>query len=291
MTSLPLALLLFATCAELPAQSAPATRAAAAARRLDYPGHVAALRKKLTRGPFHIVVQKPFVVLGDEAPRMVERRAVRTVKWAVDLLKKDFFAKDPDHIIDIWLFKNAKSYRKHCRELFAEEPGTPFGFYLPRKRALIMDISTGGGTLVHEIVHPFMRANFPACPAWFNEGLGSLFEQCRERNRRIVGSTNWRLAGLQDAIRKGQVPPLEQLTKTSEREFYGIDRGTNYAQARYLCYYLQETGRLRKFYRSFVAAHRKDPSGYATLAKLLGTDDMAAFQSVWEKFVLGLRFR
>jgi len=28
--------------------------------------------------------------------------------------------------------------------------------------------------LVHEIVHPFMRANFPECPAWFNEGLASL---------------------------------------------------------------------------------------------------------------------
>ena len=35
-----------------------------------------------------------------------------------------------------------------------------------------MNISTGGGTLVHEIVHPFIEANFPACPPWLNEGLG-----------------------------------------------------------------------------------------------------------------------
>ena len=31
------------------------------------------------------------------------------------------------------------------------------------------------------MVHPFVEANFPDCPAWFNEGLGSLYEQCAER--------------------------------------------------------------------------------------------------------------
>ena len=35
------------------------------------------------------------------------------------------------------------------------------GIYLGRALA-----TTGGGTLVHEIVHPFLRANFPECPAW-----------------------------------------------------------------------------------------------------------------------------
>ena len=50
-----------------------------------------------------------------------------------------------------------------------------------------MNISTGGGTLVHEIVHPFVAANFPNCPAWFNEGLGSLYEQSGEVNGAIHG--------------------------------------------------------------------------------------------------------
>jgi len=47
---------------------------------------------------------------------------------------------------------------------------------------------------VHEIVHPFMAANFPDCPAWFNEGLASLYEQSSERDGKIIGLTNWRLA-------------------------------------------------------------------------------------------------
>ena len=111
-----------------------------------------------------------------------------------------------------------------------------------------MNIATGGGTLVHEIVHPFVRANFPKCPAWLNEGLGSLYEQCGERDGHIVGYPNWRLPGLQRAIKADAVPSFKELTSTTDSEFYGDDKGTNYAQARYLCYYLQEQGKLTKFY-------------------------------------------
>jgi hypothetical protein len=59
-----------------------------------------------------------------------------------------------------------------------------------------MNIQTGGGTLVHEIVLPFMEANFPQCPPWFNEGLGSLYEASSERDGEIIGLLNWRLKGL-----------------------------------------------------------------------------------------------
>ena len=103
-----------------------------------------------------------------------------------------------------------------------------------------MNISTGGGTLVHEIVHPFVAANFPNCPAWFNEGLGSLYEQSGEVEGEIHGFTNWRLPRLQEAIRKGKLASFKTLCHTTDTEFYEKDRGTNYAQARYLCYYLQQ---------------------------------------------------
>ncbi len=259
-------------------------------KKLDFDAHVAELRKKMPRG-FHLVVEPPFVVIGDESKAAVARRAKSTVKWTVDLLKKAYFERDPDHIIDIWLFKDAESYRTHTKKLFAEEPDTPFGYYSAKHRALIMDISTGGGTLVHEIVHPFVRANFPDCPAWFNEGLGSLYEQCREEDGRIVGLTNWRLAGLQKAIRADEIPTFRALTATTDRKFYSEDRGTNYAQARYLCYWLEQKDLLREFWREFRANCESDPTGYATLKRVLGRDDMSAFQKEWERFVLGLRFR
>ena len=106
-------------------------------------------------------MQKPFVVIGDEPQEAVQQRAEGTVKWAVDRLKQDFFPNDPSEILDIWLFKDAASYEKNTRLLFGDQPTTPYGYYSSRHKALIMNISTGGGTLVHEIVHPFMEANFP----------------------------------------------------------------------------------------------------------------------------------
>ena len=256
----------------------------------DLAQHIMALKGKLPGKGFTVLVQKPFVVVGDESPPVVRRRAEQTVAWAVTRLKSMYFKKDPDDIIDIWLFKDEASYRKHAWEIFRDRPDTPFGYSSREHNALVMDIATGGGTLVHEILHPFMEANFPACPAWFNEGLASLYEQSGGRGRKIRGLTNWRLPGLQEAIGERRVPSFKALTGTTDDEFYNEDPGTNYAQARYLCYYLQEKGRLERFYRDFAANHRKDPSGYKTLKRVLGERDMAAFQRRWEEFVKGLRF-
>lgn len=255
----------------------------------DYGRHVADLQAMVPAG-FTVVVQKPFVVIGDESAEMVQRRAEKTVNWAVNMLKKDFFARDPDDIIDIWLFKDDSSFYRLSRSLFGTEPTTPYGFYLASEKALLMNIATGGGTLVHEIVHPFMKANFPDCPSWFNEGLASLYEQCGEQDGHIVGYTNWRLKGLQAAVNNGQIPSFETLTATADDEFYTEDPGTNYSQARYLCYYLQEKGLLVQFYRDFYTNQKEDPTGYGTLKKILGVSDMDKFKKDWEKFVLELTY-
>src|SRR5687768_9905777 len=261
----------------------------AAAPVKDYDAHIEKLKKRLPPG-FSIVIQEPFIVIGDGGARSVQAHATNTVKWAVDRLRADFFDKDPEEILDIWLFKDAASYNKHTREIFNDTPGTPYGYFSHKHKALIMNIATGGGTLVHEIVHPFMHANFPDCPPWFNEGLGSLYEQCGDRNGHIMGSTNWRLAGLQRAIKAGNVPSFKALMSMTNAEFYNEDRGTNYAQARYLFYYLQERGLLIDFYKQFVANQKEDPSGLKTLKKVLGEEDLEEFKKKWELFVLKLTY-
>lgn len=248
------------------------------------------LRKRLAARGFTVLVEPPFVVSGDGPPGRVAEHAQRTVRWAVKMLRRDFFDRDPEDIIEIWLFKDEPSYTRHTLALFGERPGTPYGYYSAARQALIMNIATGGGTLVHEIVHPFMRANFPGCPAWLNEGIGSLFEQCGERAGHIIGYPNWRLPGLQQAIRARQLPSFRQLLAMSDADFYDRDRGTNYAQARYLCYYLQERGLLQRFFREVRAAHAKDKTGYSVLQRVIQREDLTAFQREWERFVLGLRF-
>lgn len=256
----------------------------------DYAQHMMELKRKLPGTDFAVVLERPFVVIGDETLGVVRLRAEQTVRWAVTRLKAAYFETDPSHIIDIWLFKDKGSYEKHTRSIFGDEPTTPFGYSSTEHSALIMNIATGGGTLVHEIVHPFIDADFPACPAWFNEGLASLYEQSTGKGDRIWGLTNWRLAGLQQAVRKQRLSSFDELTHTTRGEFYADAAGTHYAHARYLCYYLQEKGLLGAYYRRFKADCAKDPSGYATLKAVLDEPDMIAFQRKWEKFVLDLQF-
>jgi hypothetical protein len=251
--------------------------------------HVAELKKQAPRG-FTIVPAPPFVVVGDEAPEKVFARATGTVHWAVSKLKADFFQKDPPQIIDVWLFKDRASYTNHAHSLFGDSPASPFGYYSAAHRALIMNISTGTGTLVHEIVHPFMRANFPHCPPWFDEGLASLYEASTERDGHIQGLVNWRYKGLAQAIRGGTTISFEKLTSLSSDQFYGPTDGYSqfYGQARYLCYYLQEKRLLVSYYRQFVANATTDPTGYETLMRVLKTRDMDGFKKKWEAFLLGL---
>lgn len=285
--------------AEAPDAPAPArsTRTQAMA---DDPSPLAAreraIRELLDRHDklerFHIVIQAPFVVVGDGSASEVERRARGTIAWAVGRLKEAYAFEDPAQPLEVWLFSSHDSYRDHARLFFGDEPDTPYGYYSPARRALIMNIATGGGTLIHELVHPYIEANFSGCPAWFNEGLGSLYEASSELDGMIVGVTNWRLPGLQDAIRRGALPTFRQLLAASEDEFYEDRTGTNYAQSRYLLYYLQERGLLARYYARFHAARDDDPSGYATLREILVVDEseMTRFQSNWERWVTGLRW-
>lgn len=249
-----------------------------------------ALEERFGPEGFHVVVEPPFVVIGDESKAEVERRAEGTVRWAVERLRAEYFGRDPNALIEVWLFGSDASYERWATELFGGPPDTPYGYYTHEHEALVMNISTGGGTLVHEIVHPFMASNFPTCPSWFDEGLASLYEQSSEKDGRIWGLPNWRLPDLQRAIAAGELPSSKALFATGDRPFYDADPGTNYAHARYVCLWLQENGSLRDFYHAFVAAADVDPTGHATFAKLLGVTQTTKWDRSWQKWVLGLQW-
>ncbi len=236
---------------------------------------------------FHTFVVGPWVVRGDGDPIEVERRAEHTVRWAHELLVAEYFPVLPAEPVDVWLYKDARSYEEHVLATFGEAPDTPYGF--ANERGLFMDISTGGGTLVHEMVHPLLGANFPDCPPWFNEGLASLYEAVGEEDGRLHGMLNWRLPGLQEHIRSGELPSFEHLMSRSSHQFYEQDPGSNYSQSRYLLYYLQEQGLLQAYYRTFTANVATDPTGLDSLKQVLRRQDIEAFQAEWEIWVLDLK--
>lgn len=231
------------------------------------------------------VVCAPFVVWG-ESPRP----DTRTVQWAVRQLEAEYFAARPEGIYDIFLFDGAASYTRHAKQMFGEEPGTPYGYASSQHHALVMNIATGGGTLVHELVHPYLAANFEGPPTWLIEGLASLYEQSSERDGRIIGLPNWRLARLQRALERGPILPFAKLVATSDAEFRDEDEGLHYAQARYLMQYLQEEGLLHDFVKRALEQQRQDPTAATALRQTLGAQRWRTLDATWRTWVLGLSF-
>ena len=234
------------------------------------------------------LVEGLFYVASNEHPAHFER-SKDTVAWVYRHLYRDFFTKKPEKPIRVFLFRDKRSYEEYCQSAYQKPPSTPFGFYMAHERKMVMNVATGLGTLVHEMVHPLLAEDFPGVPTWFNEGFASLYEQSGERNRKMVGFVNWRLRGLQKALREGKAVPLRSLLRTTTEQFYGDDRGVNYATARYLCLYLQETGRLADFYKAFREASGRDPTGEATLEKVAGKK-LEELDPAWRRWVEGLNF-
>jgi hypothetical protein len=248
----------------------------------------AELRDELEGKGYTIVVEAPFVVIGDESPRKVRRRASGILRWSVGQYQAELFAKEPDKVIEVWLFKNERTYRRGAKQRFGDSPDTPYGYYSSQHNAIVMNIGPGAGTLTHEVVHPFIEADFPAAPAWLNEGLASLYERPTEKNGKIWGLPNWRLPSLKREIRRKTLPPLATLLATTTDEFYAAEYDS-YAYARYLMLYLQEKGVLAKFYKAFRAAADDDPTGEKTLASVLDTKDLDKFDKLWRRWVLALK--
>lgn len=246
----------------------------------------AQLEARLRGQGFTVLVEPPFVVVGDESPATVKHHATGILRWSIRLLEAEYFAKRPNKLIEIWLFRNKDTYMKGAKKFFGDEPDTPYGYYSSEHDAMVMNIGPGAGTLVHEVVHPFVEANFPDAPSWFNEGLASLYERPTERKGHIWGLPNWRLPSLQREIATRTLPAMARLLGTTSEQFYNADFDS-YAYARYLVLYLQDQGKLTEFYRAFVA-DKADPTGQKALEAVIG-EPLDSFEPRWRKWAAALR--
>jgi hypothetical protein len=139
------------------------TTAAAEPTQKELDARAAELKTKLDGQGFTIMVEAPFVVVGDGSAAQVKHIATGFLRDKVHMLEKDYFTKRPAKLIEVWLFTNEKSFRKGAKKYFNDTPDTPYGYYSPTANAMIMNVA-GLGTLSHELVHPYMEANFPEVP-------------------------------------------------------------------------------------------------------------------------------
>ena len=243
---------------------------------------------KLKDERMNYLISPPFVIAGDGGIERLTRYENSTIRASADALQREFFDAKPNDPILILLFEYDGPYRRLAKEWFNDTDISPYG-YFRHDNIMVMNVGTGTGTLVHELTHALIKPDFKNVPDWFNEGLGSLFEQCILDGGKIRGLPNWRLPALQRAIRADKLRPLTELIE--DEHFYADEHvGLNYAQARYLLYYLQQKGKLAAFYKQLRANHADDPTGLAMLKKTIAPQSLDEFEKQWRSWVLTLRF-
>jgi len=247
------------------------------------------LRKELGEG-CAVTVRAPFVIAGDMTVEQLQEYDRSTIAPAARAMANSYFNKPPTLPITVLLFSAEASYNRYAKQLFNEEGVSVYGYYKPDKRTLVMNIATGGGTLIHEMTHALVDFDFPEIPDWFNEGLASLHEQCRflPDDRGLEGLPNWRLPGLQETIRQERLGTLEAMMNRDD--FRGPHIGINYAQARYFCLYLQRQGLLEQFYRRFRGAQEDDPRGVATVRLVVGEEAWKTLDHDFQKWAAALTY-
>ncbi len=216
-----------------------------------------------------VLVRTPFVIGGDFSEQQLSALHDGTIQPAVRAMRRTYFRTEPDEPVSVLVFRDEASYERYCERLFNERGISIYGYYKPKQRTLVMNLGTGQGTLLHELTHALADFDFEGMPNWLNEGLACLHEQSRFRDSGagpwIEGLVNWRLSGLQEVARAGQLRSLRDLVENPQ--FHGHGEGTNYAQARYFCLYMQERGVLESFYRAFRQRYADDPRGMQAFAE------------------------
>ena len=236
---------------------------------LDYDSRLKEIKGSVG-ADFLFIKDSYFLIVSNLSENETNEIVSNTINKAVGCFFNNYFETKPTDVTVIFLFKDDASYRYWAKKLYEDTDLSRFGYYKPGSKTMLMNISTGTGTLVHEMTHALVRYDFVNIPSWFNEGLGSLYERCSLNNNEILGYINWRLPKLQGALADGSYTSLETLMKTSDDEFYGDKSDLNYSQARYFCMYMQEKGLLRKFYKAFKGGYDNDKTGADTIEKTFG---------------------
>ncbi len=192
---------------------------------------------------------------------------------------QDLFEHKPDEFIRVVL-PSLADYRKMVRL-----PGIK-GIYEDESRTLLAEQL--GQVMTHEFTHALHAADQRAAgqehPIWLREGLASMYEASEFDKGRLVPHDNFRLGYVQSAARRHALIPLNKVLQLKMQDFAN---GPNlaYGQSSSLMLYLYEHDLLRKFYDSYKATYRADPTGQTALESVTG-QSLAELQKTWIAWML-----
>ncbi len=96
-------------------------------------------------GGFVSGVAAPFVVVAEG--KDVRDDAVETIRWAQRGLRGRLFDREPGKVLTVWVFPDEERYMRGSSAILGTIPSTPYGFYRPCSRSLVVNAGYGWGTL------------------------------------------------------------------------------------------------------------------------------------------------
>ncbi len=236
-----------------------------------------------------VVVKSPYVLGGDMTAEQLAGAHERIVAPVARALSVTYFDKPPDEPVIVLMFSADESFQEHARRFDGRARSEYYGYYRREDRRVMLNASTGTGTLAHELTHALAHFDCPDLPEWFDEGLASLHEESEfsDDGRRILGQPNWRVNHLLLAVRQGELRGLGDLMSGKPAVRIGKE-SIDYAHARYFCLYLQEQQLLGPYYRKLRAASDRDRAGLETLKGLIAPQSLDDFERDFRKWIATL---
>ncbi len=270
------------------AAASPAEPAAPYALAADLEARKKAVRADSGAQTAFEVVQDVFLVA---APSGTLGSSAFVTRLALQAYFNHRFTYRPRAAVTVLLFDSAGPYDAFCQAHFSAPCWTPFGFYDPELRTVVLNAAPGIGTLTHELVHPIVESDFPGAPDWINEGIASLFEHFSfPKAGEIRGKKNFRLPALREALASETDrvhADLPALFAMGDKEFRGEREALNYATARYFCQWMDGQDKLWPFYQAWRDGRATDPTGEKAFEKVMGVTPAQA-NAGWVGWVRGL---
>jgi hypothetical protein len=183
---------------------------------------------------------------------------------------------------------NRNSYSRFlqfAQKVHFRSPGPRVAYYSPYDKSIMAWMPTGGGTLIHELVHALMDNEFPGAPAWLSEGMASMHEEMD--NTTFEPKNNYRLYYIDEYTKRFQCSFGIEKLLAIEAESFNKDPGSMLysAFARYFSMYLHEKGVLEKVYKAFRAHPDLTITAQKEILEKVTQQSIEVLQSGWEMYI------
>ena len=227
----------------------------------------------------HLVRTEHFVVHNDLAPEARDFH-VQLLEAFRAWFATRYFVPAPAAPLAVYLFSARADF-----VAFGERIGGPSsaGYFAELDNGtsvLVVDLSSGLGTMLHELVHAFVYQSFrPLPPRWFNEGLAAYHEKClgcldgSQLSASFGYFSNWRFPRLAAEVAAGRI----HLSGLSDPQ----QDPTSAAAA--LMLFLDRHGKFVPFVQAMRTA-TTDHDGMQTLAAVWGAD-LADLEQRWLQWI------